>query len=149
MVEVKTMSKELTVFRRFVKHHPAMLSLDSAIDVKPRKPDVECYSATGEIIAFELGEVLDERLASNTMAVVKLPSALHEFCSTLPPTERTRLEHAYGRSNIHIWFKNDVTLNRRRRSFPAILTYLLEDGQFTGEHIPRKAELPKVIRKLL
>lgn len=54
---------EQEIFKKFAPRHPGNLELSTLKSLQPPYPDIEIKSKEGEIITFELSEIVDQGLA--------------------------------------------------------------------------------------
>lgn len=107
----------------------------SAISVDPPAPDIQCTTHAGEILTFELGEIVDPELVRNTALVVKLSSIFEATVADAPERIRQELTAKYKSSNIHVWFR-DASLRRSSQAIFELLDYLAKVPQLSGAHTP-------------
>ena len=122
---------ELRIFRLFAAACPLNLRPDSIEKRQPPEPDILCRTATGPL-AFEMGEIVDEEnIARPRGDQDALMDVMRDAARTLPQN----IKDAFANAWIGVRFRNDYSLQRRRRTAAQVVNELLRlDAAFTGEY---------------
>lgn len=143
-------SKELETFRTFAKHHPAGLDVGSARKAPEPEPDIECNKLDGSgALAFEMVEVVDERLYKDTADQVRLEKNFHRSYESMPAEAKARLQSKYQNTALHVVFHDGLSFQKRNQTIPSILSYLDRTPRLEHKHIPSDRQLKLVVRKIV
>lgn len=137
-MNARAADREARVFARFAERSPIRIipaSIESRI---PPKPDIVCALESGERVAFELVELIDEQYARGMSELARTKRMLDELKDRLPKDLRTGLLKRHPRG-VFISFDISIDLPIREREAAAIdvlrvaLTNEWVDGHFHPE----------------
>jgi hypothetical protein len=118
--------EELKIFRRFAKHYPYKIRMDSIKKRKPPEPDILCELINGKKIAFELVQCLDEKIAKTIEDAITLKKQTDLLIQRLSEKDKNKFLDKYSNAIITINFNNKYSLIKRKSVIPDLLKYLLE-----------------------
>jgi hypothetical protein len=116
-------SNELEKFRLFAEFSQLDINRSSIRYRPPNEPDILCEVA-GELVAFELRELIEEEFAARTFSAIELQELLYQDYEALPSPKKERINQVLGDAAIFIDFNTDVSINQRKRCLPVILEFL-------------------------
>lgn len=122
--------RELRTFRAFAERGPLKIVPESIQSMPPPAPDIRCYLVSGERIAFELVELIDEGYARDLNTLYGTMRLLHELPERLPQELRKSLEERLrGNAYISFDFANGLPLRDREAAAVDALRWLVERGE--------------------
>jgi hypothetical protein len=143
-------SRETEIFLRFAR--AADLAIDEASVQKrpPAEPDILCLSKTGERIAFELVELINQSYARRTSNQLKLKAKFGMAYVALEPSRKFAVEQRAGNALIHVVFEEESAYRSREEAIDPMFDVLVRlDPSFDGELRRRDgAELPTGVREV-
>ena len=117
--------REIQIFKQFTDVCPYKINLISVKKENPPKPDIYCKLKDGTELYFELVECLDNSIAKTTSDQVSLKYLLDDEKNKLPLCKRMRFKRKYKNALIYIAFNEKLSLNKRKKSIPCIIDFLL------------------------
>jgi hypothetical protein len=125
MTQVAQSDSELKVFDGFVQSTGKLIDPASVSKENPPAPDLRCQYTTGETVAFELVEFLEQDFARTMQFQLKAVGALYRHFNSMPAMERGRFEALYGNADIQVNFQDDCSSARALSAVPAIFQELM------------------------
>jgi len=144
----KKAARERRIFRSFAGAAGYEVKLPSLRSGKrDSEPDITCRLASGERVAFELAEILDEGFGRKFGDTMKLKVELDRgLRGSSAPFQRS-FNRQYSDALIGIDFRSDTSLRRRKLAIPAILNNLAGLGpRAEGEFFPKQRGIDEIIR---
>ena len=117
--------EELKIFRRFAKHYPYKIRIDSIKKRKPPEPDILCELINCMKIAFELVQCLDEKIVKTIEDAITLKKQTDLLIQGLSEKDKNKFLDKYSNAIITINFNNKCSLIKRKSVIPDLLKYLL------------------------
>ena len=117
---------ELATFRRFAEVCPLAIDVESIENRLPPEPDIMCRLSSGEEIAFELVEIIDQEWARLTSGMFRDRKALRAAFDAASGEFRAALDARLHNALVYVEFTNDATSSQRRGAVPAILHQLTD-----------------------
>lgn len=119
---------EIRIFNKFARVCPYQIDIDSITKKESPEPDISCKISDGRIIAFELVECIDERIARSNYGSPKLTQGFRDELEKLPKEKKERFEGVFRSSLISVTFSKKISTNKKMLSIPLIFDYLLTLG---------------------
>ncbi len=145
---MKQENMEQKVFRKFARHHPAKIILSSIRVANPPKPDIEADCRNGEIIAFEISEIIDQNMYRRLTSRLDIANLCREYYKSLQGSEKTTFISKYDDSSIYIVFQDKISSVKKKKSIPNIFNYLLSLDTIEKENVPKEKDLKKIVKKI-
>jgi hypothetical protein len=144
------MEREERVVRRFADVCPLGMLPESIEKREPPEPEVLCKLKSGDGVALELVEAIDERLAPRESRKSEMAQALRDAYEALPGGSYPKLQQRFGNALVHVTFHERATVRRSRAAIPHILRELeTVNGAFAGDVVPdRRSPLGQTVRKV-
>ena len=141
---------ELEIFSRFADVCSLSIVRESIAKRIPPEPDILCKLATGETVAFELVEIIDEDWASLTSGQVRDMKSLREAYQATAGDLRRDLDERIGNALVYVSFVADVLARERRAVIREILGHLSTVGpDFSGDWAPTfGTSLHRIVRNI-
>ena len=137
-------TKELTIFESFSR--AAGLTIREFASRPPPEPDILCVTESGESVAFELTEIIDNVYSSTTARMFESRNSLYKHYTNLPSKEREILKLRFWNADISVTFRTDLSKAKQQSQIQSIFDLLLKQPEnFTGE-IPN---LPTNIKRCI
>ncbi len=120
----KSTKNEIYIFKKFAKLSRYSINPKSIVKKEPPEPDISCSLSDGNIIAFELVEIIDEDYARKFYASFKLEKAFYDVLKK-QPQNRKQFEVNFDNAILMVAFNEKISFRRKKNSVPKILNYLL------------------------
>lgn len=131
----KAAERELRVFRNFAEQCPLGIVPESIESANPPAPDILCTTKSGERIAFELVELIDQDYARGLDVLFKTLKMLSELPQRLPEDLRERLiKQLGGGAFISFDFVASLPLRDRENAAVDALRWLLDRREAIEDH---------------
>ncbi len=125
-------AEERTIFESFSR--AAGLTIRKFESRPDPEPDILCVTESGESIAFELTEIIDNIYSCKTARMLDSSISLYEHCNELPSSKLEILKRLFWNADISITFRTDLSNAKRKNQIQNIFDLLLEQPEnFTGE----------------
>jgi len=143
-------SRETEIFLRFARAAGLAIDEGSVEKRPPPEPDILCRTATGEPLAFELVELIDESYARRTSMQLKLKARFETAYAGLEPSRKYAIEQRAGNALIHVVFEEESAYRSREEAINSIFDKLVNlNSGFEGElRRVDGAELPAGVREI-
>jgi hypothetical protein len=117
--------REIKIFKQFVEISRLPIIDDSIRKMPEPLPDIECQDSSGNKLAFELVELLDENFAVMFDWTVVGKFLIYSLYDGLPPDLKDALDKLYAHADIYFTFKEGVTKNKVRQQMTEVFRELL------------------------
>ncbi len=144
-------NREVAIFRRFAQVCSLQIQLDSIEKRDPLEcePDILCKTQDEGTVAFEMGEVLDEDLASGIREGPKIQDLIQKAYEQLPPKEKAEIDRRLGNAQINISFLSYMPFREKRSGIQDFLRFLQQvDTSFKGSCEPETSPLNRTVEKI-
>ena len=115
-------SREQAVFASFAK--VADLPVHTFESRPEPEPDILCRPSIGEVLAFELVEILDQSFSHSIDQQLEAKSLCLEYLDALPSDQVAAFCGKYADADISIDFVPGLSKQRRRNLLPSIFSHL-------------------------
>jgi hypothetical protein len=141
--------RELEIFGRFLSARGMSGHTISIEKRQPPEPDILVRHVDGSVVAFELGEVLDQTYADTRSRSRDTRAALGTFFEGLPQEPKEQFQQKYHNALLFFRFSPRISLNRRRGVIRRVFEKLLAfNGDVTGEVLDGDPDLFPVLRSI-
>ena len=129
--------REIQIIKKFAEICPYKIDATSIKKEDPPKPDIYCKLENGVELNFELVEFLDNSIAKMTSNQTTLKHLLDGEKNKLPFCKRWRFNQKYKHVLIYVAFNKKLSLNKRKKSIPHLIDFLLnlDEEQIKKEEI--------------
>lgn len=117
--------RELQVFRDFVADASLDVDAPSIEKVDPPLPDLRCRNLDGQILHFEVSEILDPGYAALLRRFHDGRVAAKSFYENLSAEQREVFDERFADSSIFLNYTNEATTRHRMQCLPAVFDFLL------------------------
>lgn len=122
MTDKKQAFAELATFRRFADVCPVAIDPVSIEKTDPPEPDIVCrFAETGEEVAFELVEIIDQDWARLTSDQFREAAALRAAYESASGGLRFALDNQLPNALVHVAFLPGLASQERKGAVPLIL----------------------------
>jgi hypothetical protein len=113
----------------------------------PPEPDILCDVSGHGLMAFELGEIVDEDAMKTTSTMMSARAALRAFRSNLSLEDQIALQVRFATREVKVAFRRDVPLRELQAAVPAFYRWLLRDvaDDFHGDAASLPSKLQEAI----
>jgi hypothetical protein len=140
-MNARAADRELRMFKGFAVNAPLTIIADSVESRPPPEPDILCASESGETIAFELVELIDEGYARAISDMFKTKKMLDDLPGGLPTELKADLTKSFpGGAFISFDFSHGLPLRKRERASIDALRWIVAREANDG-HFPTEGEL--------
>jgi hypothetical protein len=115
---------EVDIFKRFVTVCPLKILPESIEKRQPPEPDIRCTSRAGDVLAFELVEIIDQDLARKVSDQLRLVQELGAAYEVLPERDAAEVRAALGNAAVMLTFADDSSIRTRRAAIRSSLEAL-------------------------
>jgi hypothetical protein len=122
MTKPNQTAEELTVFQSFAKHYATELTGIEARN--PPEPDIRCKSSHGDVLAFELVELIDQEYARALSAMFTLTAEFEKYFKSLSGNPRQLLDATLKNAAVFVKYTETATLQQKRSVVPTIFKFL-------------------------
>ncbi len=131
-------SAELVTFRRFAEVCPIAIEEESIVKRQPPEPDISCQLAgSGETVAFELVQIIDEGWARLTSAQFRDGDSLRTEYDATTGILRRALDDRLANALVYVRFRRELSSRERRAAIPDILRELAKlPAAYVGDWKP-------------
>jgi len=136
---------ERRIFRRFAQRAELGVQLTTVRSRRPPEPDIRCRTVTGDYVAFELVEIVDEGLKRGMADQLEIHAALEQEWAKRP---RHKTRSRYSHAMPAVTFSASARRASRLAAVPSIIDLLLaQDPEPVGAvEFARSGKLKPVSR---
>lgn len=139
--------RELRNFRLFAEHGPLSIMSDSIHSMVPPAPDILCTVKSGQQIAFELVELVDQDYARRLDLLYRTLKLLRELPARLPNDVREALSQRFSQGAfISFDFTEELRLSQREPAAVDALRWMLARPHALPEHVHVEGSLAGRVR---
>lgn len=135
---------ELTVFRSFMSACPLAIIPNSIRKRQPPEPDILCEIDGGDLLAFEITEIVDPGVARRLYSRLELENQFQAACRKLPHPK----QEIFELRAVSVAFREEASQRAKEKIVPTIIQWVIEAG--SGCHgdltIPNSAT--KIVRRV-
>lgn len=91
----------------------------------PPEPDILLRTASGNALAFELVEILDQEFSQSIQRGFKTKELCEAYLASMPGISRQLFMEKYRNADIFVSFRPPTTTRRRKNSLPVVFERLL------------------------
>jgi hypothetical protein len=126
--------KERDVFGAFAGVAPLDIDIASIQSRKPPEPDIICCTKGGDLIRFELTELIDRGHMERVAMMGNTTRAIRGYYENeLPEISKDRFDTIYGRAHLHFAFSPGSTLKARKARLPRAFEILIDCRESLSE----------------
>jgi hypothetical protein len=135
---------EFQVFQKFSKHYPGgLLEIENRI---PPEPDIRAKTKSGEQLAFEIVEFIDQEFAREGYGLPRLEVKLRQAYQALAVYEKNELKKMFHRFYIFVHFSENSSMREREKAVPEVFNLAkLLHPKVTSEFNARLGDFKSII----
>lgn len=133
--------EEFRVFEEFLEYAKLPVIPSTIENRSPPAPDILCRLTSGECVAFELGELSDQKFRKGGSAMMQFRELLQRLFRELPHEVRAVIQIRYTACRIDVSFTPEISLRRHEAAIGAFYRWLADQERFIGilaaDRLPR------------
>lgn len=120
MTRISQTDDEIQVFQKFSKHyHGGLFEIENRI---PPEPDIRAKTNSGEQLAFEIVEFIDQEFAREGYGLPRLEVKIMQAYQALPVNEKDELKKMFSRFYIFVHFSENSSMREREKAIPEVFS---------------------------
>lgn len=119
--------EERRLFELFAEYANLPVITDSIQTCAPPAPDILCTMRDGAKVAFELGELSDEKFRQGNGTMLQSRDLLWRAFRSLAPSYQSELQRYYASALISVQFSPTASLRRREDVLPQLFEWMASD----------------------